>query len=116
MEEDIKILEFVLRNGFKWVQLSNNIINRTEISLKNRFFHLLSKFLSIPSKEIKKKIDYSNKNLIEQALKHFCEWSNEEMKNNFQKLDLNQISDEEIINLLTNSDEFTLHFHEFLDN
>ena len=115
-EEDIKILEFVMKDGLKWAQISKNLIYRTEHSVKNRFFSLLSNFLSMTIKEIKKNIDYSNKNLIKQTLKYHCDMVNEEINSQFENLDLSELNDEEIFNLIANSDMLTLQFYEFLES
>ena len=61
--EDLEILYHVLKNGTKWSTLkkSNKIFEtRTEHNLKNRFFSILSKYLEMPIRKIKKRIEYSN--------------------------------------------------------
>lgn len=41
MEEDLKILEEIKKNGTKWAQISKNLIGRNENNVKNRYFTLL---------------------------------------------------------------------------
>ena len=66
--EDMEILNFAKENGSKWSVLSKIMVVRTEHSVKNRFFTLISSYLSLPVKKIKKQVDYLNKNLIEETI------------------------------------------------
>ena len=69
-EEDLLILDFVLKNGTKWAVLKKYLINRTEHSLKNRFFSLLCSYSSIPIKKIKKQVNYLSETLINATILH----------------------------------------------
>ena len=64
------ILNFVLKNGTKWSVLKKSLINRTEHSIKNRFFSLLCSYTSIPIKKIKKQVNYLSETLINETILH----------------------------------------------
>ena len=55
LKEDLFILSFFEQNGSKWAKLSRNLQDRNEHNVKNRFFSLISKFLEMPIKIVKKK-------------------------------------------------------------
>ena len=118
-EEDLDILEFVSKNGTKWVRISEKLKYRTEHSVKNRFFSLISNFMEIPIKKIKKEVNYINKGLIEMAIYFYKSnlENNKSLDNEVEdeKYNFNELSDEEICDLLTNSADFRLNFQEFLD-
>ena len=63
-EEDQSILRFVFHNGTKWAKLAKRFFNRTEHAVKNRFFSLISSYINLPIKMIKKEINFLNKTLI----------------------------------------------------
>jgi len=69
LQEDLEILNFVLVNGFKWARIAKKIGGRTEHCIKNHFFGLISKYSSIPIRQIKQNKIYLNLNLIEETLK-----------------------------------------------
>lgn len=69
MEEDLEILNFVLKNGLKWAHLGRKIKDRTQHGLKNRFFSLVSKSTNLPIRKIKQQKIYLNRSLIEETLK-----------------------------------------------
>ena len=61
----------MLKNGSKWSALSNKLLtNRTEHVIKNRFFRLVSTYISLPIRKIKKEIDYLNSNFIQDILNY----------------------------------------------
>lgn len=69
-EEDLTILNFVLENGTKWAKLSRILQNRTEHSVKNRFFGLMAEYSSIPILKLKKHVNYLNSQLISEAISY----------------------------------------------
>ena len=69
-EEDLEILEFVIKNGSQWSKLSRNLFHRTEHCVKNRFFSLLSQYLLISVKKIKQNINYLSASLLKETIKN----------------------------------------------
>ena len=65
------ILNFVEINGTKWAQISRMLSDRTEHNVKNRFFALISEFLQLPIKKVKKNINYANSQLIRDTMTLF---------------------------------------------
>ena len=95
-EEDLQILKFVLNNGSKWSSLSKNLNYRTEHAVKNRFFSLLSSFLLIPTRQIKKEVNYRNSYLISSTLNfHKNLMEKKKIENSFQE----QVKFQELIKL-----------------
>ena len=68
-EEDLIIVSTVLKCGTKWSKMASLCKERTEHNLKNRFFSLLSKHISIPIRKVKKSIDYLNPGLLKDVIK-----------------------------------------------
>ena len=48
------------KNGSKWAKLAKNLVDRTEHAVKNQFFRLISSYMNIPIKKVKKEIEYLN--------------------------------------------------------
>ena len=71
LQDDMFILNFAEINGTKWAQISRYLSDRTEHNVKNRFFALISEFLQLPIKKVKKKIDYANRELIRNTMTFF---------------------------------------------
>ena len=68
-EEDLIIVSTVLKSGTKWSKMASLCKERTEHDLKNRFFSVLSKHISIPIGKVKKSIDYLNPSLLKDVIK-----------------------------------------------
>ena len=66
--EDFVILNFACFYGSKWSKISKILNDRTEHSVKNRFFSILSNCMQIPIRKIKRNIDYLNKKLLAQII------------------------------------------------
>ncbi len=74
LQEDLFILSFVKKNGSKWAKLSRHLQERNDHNVKNRFFALISEFLRMPIKFVKKNIDYLNEEVLRNAENFFqCE-------------------------------------------
>jgi len=65
----LRIISFVRNYGTKWSHLAKLIEERTEHDLKNRFFGILARELSMPIRKIKKSINYRNIDLLENLMK-----------------------------------------------
>ena len=61
-------MSFVEKNGAKWAQIARGLNDRNDHNVKNRFFSLISKFLQIPIKIVKKKVDFLDIGLIRKTL------------------------------------------------
>ena len=83
MEEDLEILNFVVKNGFKWAHLGRKIKHRTQHCLKNRFFSLVSKSTNLPIRKLKQQKIYLNPSLIAETLKFHD--NSIQIENSFQK-------------------------------
>ena len=73
LQEDLFILNFAEINGTKWARISRMFHDRTEHNVKNRFFALISGFLQLPIKKVKKKINYTNPQLIRDTMTFFLD-------------------------------------------
>ena len=67
-EEDIQIIRFVVEEGTKWSKLAKMLVNRTEHNTKNRFFSILSRFISVPIRKLKKTKNYWNKEVLKNII------------------------------------------------
>ena len=56
----MKIISFVENHGTNWSRLTSFMPDRTEHNLKNRFFSLISRYSSIPIRQVKKSMRYLN--------------------------------------------------------
>lgn len=68
MNEDLQILNFVMKNGTKWSRLTKILCNRTEHNLKNRFFSLLSIYFDMTIKKVKILINYRETQLLQKII------------------------------------------------
>lgn len=55
------------KNGTKWAKLSRRLEERNEHNVKNRFFALISEFLEMPIKYVKKNVNYLNEEVLRNA-------------------------------------------------
>lgn len=69
LEEDLSILQFVKANGTKWARLSRILDFRNEHTIKNRFFGLVSKHTTTPTKKVKESKNYLNSILLDEVIK-----------------------------------------------
>jgi len=76
-EEDLKILAFVIQNGTRWSKLTKQFPKRTEHNLKNRFFGILSKHLSLSIKKIKRSINYRDEKFVNEVMREQLAIKNE---------------------------------------
>ena len=70
------IMNFVEKNGTRWARISRILVDRNEHNVKNRFFSLISEFLQVPIKKVKKNIDYVDPELLGKT-KAFLQGRNE---------------------------------------
>jgi len=83
-----------LKNGSKWSNLAKRMKNRTEHSVKNRFFCLISKNISIPVTQIKREKKYLSHELLRKVIneivtigeKNKKDSENENKKINFESI------------------------------
>ena len=80
LKEDLSILEFVHNHGSKWSILAKKLENRTEHSVKNRFFCLLSRNTSIPVVQIKQEKNYLDEDILVEMIKELKERMEREKK------------------------------------
>lgn len=80
LKEDLSILEFVHNHGSKWSILAKLLKNRTEHSVKNRFFCLLSRNTSIPVAQIKQEKNYLDEEILVEMIKELKERMEREKK------------------------------------
>lgn len=67
--DDVLILSFAeANNGSKWSKLAKNFPNRTQHSVKNRFFTLLCCYSNLPIRTIKQEKAYKKTTMISDAL------------------------------------------------
>ena len=59
-EEDIDLLKNALQFKRRWCLISNTLNNRSQHSLKNRFFHLMSTNLNITNKACLKRKNFAD--------------------------------------------------------
>lgn len=76
------ILRSALAQGSKWARFARKLGNRTEHSVKNRFFSLLHEYLEIPIAEIKKELHYMSKEIISETIVFYEPEPNSENENN----------------------------------
>ena len=69
-QEDMMILNYVENKGTKWAQITRKLQNRNEHNIKNRFFSIISEYLHMTVKDVKKKIDYRQQELLRKTKMH----------------------------------------------
>lgn len=67
-QEDMMILNYVENKGTKWAQITRKLQNRNEHNIKNRFFSLISEYLQMTVKDVKKKINYHEQELLRETI------------------------------------------------
>lgn len=63
-EEDFKLIKNFVKYGKKWCLIAKELPNRSQHSIKNRFYHLIAKFLNLTNRDAIK----SKKNFQEEAV------------------------------------------------
>ena len=71
IEEDLCIVDHVMRFGTQWARIARKLDNRTEHNAKNRFFGILSRYLEIPIIKIKKQLNYLNPILLDEVIRNY---------------------------------------------
>lgn len=57
--------------GSKWSKIALILTNRTEHSIKNRFFGILSKFIDMPQKKMKTELNYLSQNFLNSIISKY---------------------------------------------
>ena len=109
-QEDLLILQYVLENGSKWSKITHLLKNRTEHCIKNRFFGILSKFVTLTQRKIKKEFNYLESNFLRSMISQYnslsCEHKSEKKETEADVLNVSNNSNSLEHELNTQGAEF----------